>query len=85
MENAWKELQPKNIYQGRKTFPLTEEGQQALLYLYQPLIGGEALSLYFTLLSEISKETGIGSEALHADLLSGLDCGLPQFYEARKN
>ncbi len=84
MENAWKELQPKNIYQGRKTFPLTEEGQQALLYLYQPLIGGEALSLYFTLLSEISKETGIGSEALHADLLSGLDCGLPQFYEARK-
>ncbi len=49
LENAWKELQPKNIYQGRKSSPLKEEGKSALLSLYQPLIGGEALSLYLTL------------------------------------
>lgn len=84
MENAWKELQPKNIYQGRKSSPLKEEGKSALLSLYQPLIGGEALSLYLTLYSEISLETGVGPEGLHADLLSSLSCGLPQFYEARK-
>ncbi|WP_206857251.1 replication initiation and membrane attachment family protein [Candidatus Enterococcus mangumiae] len=84
MENAWKELQPKNIYQGRKSSPLKEEGKSALLSLYQPLIGGEALSLYLTLYSEISLETGTGPESLHADLLSSLSCGLPQFYEARK-
>ncbi|MBO0480951.1 replication initiation and membrane attachment family protein [Candidatus Enterococcus courvalinii] len=84
MENAWKELQPKNIYQGRKQSPLKEENRNALLYLYQPLIGGEALSVYLTLLTEISLETGQGPEGLHADLLSSLGCGIPQFYEARK-
>ena len=84
MDNAWKELQPKNIYQGRKSYPLKEDGKSALLYLYQPLIGGEAMSLYFTLLSEISAENGQSAEGLHADLLSSLCCGLPQFYEARK-
>lgn len=84
MENAWKELQPKNIYQGRKAGPLKEESRSALLYLYQPLIGGEALSIYFTLLTEVSQETGQGPEGLHADLLSSLNCGIPQFYEARK-
>lgn len=85
LENAWKELQPKNIYQGRKQSPLKEESRNALLHLYQPLIGGEALSLYLTLLTEISLETGQGPEGLHADLLSSLGCGIPQFYEARKN
>lgn len=84
MDNAWKELQPKNIYQGRKSYPLKEDGKSALLYLYQPLIGGEAMSLYFTLLSEISAENGQSAEGLHADILSSLCCGLPQFYEARK-
>ncbi len=84
LENAWKELQPKNIYQGRKQSPLKEESRNALLHLYQPLIGGEALSLYLTLLTEISLETGQGPEGLHADLLSSLGCGIPQFYEARK-
>ena len=84
MENAWKELQPKNIYQGRKAAPLREDSKNALLYLYQPLIGGEALSIYFTLLSEISQESGKGPEGMHADLLSSLGCGIPQFYDARK-
>ncbi|HGF8059680.1 TPA: replication initiation and membrane attachment family protein [Enterococcus faecium] len=84
MENAWKELQPKNIYQGRKAAPLREDSKNALLYLYQPLIGGEALSIYFTLLSEISQESGEGPEGMHADLLSSLGCGIPQFYDARK-
>ena len=84
MENAWKELQPKNIYQGRKEAPLREDSKNALLYLYQPLIGGEALSIYFTLLSEISQKSGEGPEGMHADLLSSLGCGIPQFYDARK-
>ncbi|EMF0565965.1 MULTISPECIES: replication initiation and membrane attachment family protein [Enterococcus] len=84
MDNAWKELQPKNIYQGRKSYPLREEGKSSLLYLYQPLIGSEALSLYFTLLSEIPLQKGVGPEGLHADLLSSLNCGIPQLYEARK-
>lgn len=80
----WKELQPKNIYQGRKSYPIKDEGKSSLLYLYQPLIGSEASSLYFTLLSEIPLQNGAGPEGLHADLLSSMDCGLPQFYEARK-
>lgn len=84
MDNAWKELQPKNIYQGRKSYPLREEGKSSLLYLYQPLIGSEALSLYFILLSEIPLQKGVGPEGLHADLLSSLNCGIPQLYEARK-
>ncbi len=79
-----KSFNQKNIYQGRKAAPLREDSKNALLYLYQPLIGGEALSIYFTLLSEISQESGKGPEGMHADLLSSLGCGIPQFYDARK-
>ncbi|MFV0561202.1 MAG: replication initiation and membrane attachment family protein [Enterococcus sp.] len=84
MENAWENIQPKNIYQGLKRTPLKEEARESLLFLYQPIIAGDALSLYLTLLSECSADTGKSQESLHADLFSSLNYGVTQFYEARK-
>lgn len=82
MENAWYEIQPKNIYQVKKEQPLTQEGQQALLYLYQPIIGGDAMSLYFCLIGDAADKTA--EEFTHLDLLNAMDVGLPRFFEARK-
>ena len=83
MENAWKNFNQK--YLPRKKSGSAEDNKNALLYLYQPLIGGEALSIYFTLLSEISQESGKGPEGMHADLLSSLGCGIRNFMMQEKS
>lgn len=80
MESAWYEVQPKNIYQAKKALPLTQDGEKSLVYLYQPIIGGDAMSLYFCLLGDATEE----QELTHLDLLNGMDVGLPRFFQARK-
>ena len=83
MESAWKEIQPKNIYQIVRSLPNTNLADEALLHLYQPIMGAQALAMYLTMTSEIDISTGKSEESLHAELLTMLNCGIPQFYEAR--
>jgi replication initiation and membrane attachment protein len=83
LENAWKEIQPKNIYRIVRMLPNTDLASEALLHLYQPIMGAQALALYLTMTSEINQLTGSSEELLHAELLTMLNCGIPQFYEAR--
>ena len=47
MPNTWEKITPNTIYQVFKALPLTQEGKDGLLYLYQPIIGAQALALYF--------------------------------------
>ncbi|MGM0124134.1 replication initiation and membrane attachment protein [Enterococcus sp. AZ194] len=83
MDSAWKEIQPKNIFQLYKSLPNTNLADEALLYLYQPIMGAQALTLYLTMVSEIETATGHSQEALHAELLTMINAGIPQFFEAR--
>ena len=47
MEYAYEaNLQPKTVYEVKKSVPLTSEGQKALVNLYKPIIGADALALY---------------------------------------
>lgn len=84
MENIWKEIQPHATYQAIYTKPIDKAQQDSLVYLYQPIIGAQALSLYFTLLGDISEETGESESYLHADLSTILNIGFPQLYDARQ-
>ena len=81
MTTAWDEVQPNHIYQVFKSLPLTEEGNAGLLYLYQPIIGAQALALYYALLGD---QADAENEFVHIDLLNALNNGLPDFLQARK-
>ncbi|MCF1684899.1 DnaD domain protein [Tetragenococcus halophilus] len=82
MHSAWDEVQPNNIYQVTKSFPLTEEGNNGLVYLYQPIIGQNALALYYGFIGD--KEDQYENEFAHIDMLDALNVGLPDFLQARK-
>lgn len=71
-------LQAKSIYQVAGNAVLGWLEQQSLLYLYQPIIGSDALALYLTLQSE-----AVEGELLHGNLCSAMNTGLTQIYQAR--
>lgn len=83
MKDNWKEAHPKSILQAAMAYPLSDQEQVVLTLLYQPIIGAEALSLYFTLLSEV-EEAGISEAFFHAELITMLDMSIKQILIARK-
>lgn len=82
MQNTWEKVTPNTIYQVFKALPLTQEGNDGLLYLYQPIIGAQALALYFQLIGDEGDLQE--NEFIHLDCLNALNIGLPTFLEARK-
>lgn len=82
MPNTWEKITPNTIYQVFKALPLTQEGKDGLLYLYQPIIGAQALALYFQFLGDEADSNE--SEFIHLDCLNALNIGLSPFLEARK-
>ena len=82
MRSTWDEVQPNQIYQVFKKLPLTQEGNEGLIYLYQPIIGSQALALYFGFLGDANDS--YENEFVHLDMLDALNIGLPAFLEARK-
>lgn len=77
------DLKPTTIYTVYGSPQLDESRQQSLLYLYQPIIGAEALSLYLNLSADITVE-GTSPELMHADLLAAIDNGLAAMLKARE-
>lgn len=76
-------LKPTSIYTVYGTAVLDHSREQALLLLYQPIIGPVALSLYLSLSADLTV-TGKSPELMHADLLSVIDRGLPDLLKARE-
>lgn len=77
------ELKPSTFYTVYGEPQLDQSKQDALLYLYQPIIGSKALSLYLTLVSDITLE-GKSPNLMHTDLLAAIDTGLMNFVKARE-
>ena len=50
-------LSMSDIYQVRSSYTLDQEDYRVVLQLYQPLIGIEATTLYFSLFSELNQLT----------------------------
>lgn len=82
MRSAWDEVTPNAIYRVFKSLPLSKEGNDGLIYLYQPIIGPTALALYFQLIGDEGDQREL--EFIHLDCLNALNIGLPTFLEARK-
>lgn len=63
---------------------LTQAHLQALMQLYQPLIGLHAVSLYLTLSSQYFSASNPNGIQTHHMLMQYLNIPLPQIYEARQ-
>lgn len=83
MSYPWKNLSPKDGFMVKQSTLLSDIDQQILTFLYQPLIGSAAYSLYMTLWTEIKQEHYWSEGILHAELLSLLNMGMPEVYQAR--
>jgi replication initiation and membrane attachment protein len=71
-----------------KSRPLTTEGKDALIYLYQPIIESDALALYLTLASDVQAQSISGEESMttvHLDILNAMNVGMPRFIKAKQN
>lgn len=78
--NKWDEtLKPKYFYRSDKRLPLSSVGERSLTDLYRPVIGVQAMALYFALTGDIGEE-----DLTHLDLLNDLNIGLPQFIKERQ-
>lgn len=83
MSYPWKNLSPKDGYTVRQISLLSDVDQRIVTALYQPLIGLSAYSLYMVLTEESRSAAGQRQEKLTAELLSSLDIGVAEFYQAR--
>ncbi|MGC6767463.1 replication initiation and membrane attachment family protein [Enterococcus sp. LJL51] len=82
MKNNRKEIQPKDIFSVLVSQPLSDQEKEILLFLYQPIVGANAFSLYLTLLGEVSA-AGLSEISFHRELIMQLDLGSRQLEEAR--
>lgn len=83
MNYPWKSISPKDGFKVKQSTMLTDADQKILTFLYQPLTGATAYSLYMTLWSEVGEETYWSDGILHSELLSILNIGIPELYQAR--
>ena len=80
MKGNRQRIQPKNIFQAVIDSPLSDQ-ERGFNLLYQPIVGANAFSLYWLLLSETTDSEENGS-LFHADLISLLDLSCQQLEEA---
>lgn len=83
MGYPWKNLSPKDGFLVKQNALLSDIDQKILTFLYQPLIGTAAYSLYMTLWTEIEEENYWSEGILHSELLMLLNIGIPELYQAR--
>ncbi|MGX7203802.1 DnaD domain protein [Enterococcus pingfangensis] len=77
------ELKPSTFYTVYGKPRLDQSKQESLLYLYQPIVGSTASSLYLTLASDLTIE-GKSPSLMHTDLLAAVDTGLMNLIKARE-
>lgn len=76
-------ISPNQSFKVRRQAQLSYLQNQSLTQLYQPIMGGQALSLYLTL-SSLPMADGLWSDrTLHAQLLETLNTGINSVDEAR--
>ncbi len=81
MQFLFKELQPVDSCIIQMPYPLTDQDRQLVTLLYKPIIGIEAMSLYFTLWAE--SEYHPGEPVSHYFLMDVLGMPLKKIFDAR--
>lgn len=86
MAQHWTEVIPSDHYTVALNGLLHDYDRKILVFLYQPLIGTIAYSLYMTLWMEVEENRIWSSSSRnHHGLMSMMDLSLKEIYEARKN
>ena len=83
MQSAWKQLHPQDSFKIVLASPLTSEDEQILTFLYQPLIGIDAFSIYHLFLSLVKPGQFASDDAIHAELFNQLNIDLPRLFHGR--
>ena len=77
-------LLPADTYIVRNATILNNESRLVLIKLYQPIIGSTAISLYFTLWSNLDTSQIISTEYTHHNLMAIMRIKLEDILEARE-
>lgn len=77
---------PNQSYQVFKSRPLSTEGKDALIFLYQPIIESDGLALYLSLAADHQSGTNAADAAEHVilDLLNAMNVGMQRFMQAKE-
>lgn len=77
---------PNQSYQVFKSRPLSTEGKDALIFLYQPIIESDGLALYLSLAADHQSGTIAADTAEHVilDLLNAMNVGMQRFMQAKE-
>ena len=78
-------LLPADTYIVVNNTILKNDDRLLLTMLYQPIIGGIAINLYFTMWSTLDKRELISSEWTHHHLMSSMRVDLETLLQAREN
>jgi replication initiation and membrane attachment protein len=84
MAQHWQELLPIDRYKVTSDGLLHFYDQKVLTFLYQPLIGSTAFSLYMTLWAELEENRLWSDTTTHHSLMNSLDTNLKKIYYARQ-
>lgn len=84
MQFSWKFVNPKDRYVVLYKEKLSEMDHKSIQYLYQPLVGGLAVSLYMTLLNEVNTGNMYSRQTTHRWLMDVLGLPLDEIFQYRK-
>jgi replication initiation and membrane attachment protein len=84
MAQHWQELLPIDRYKVASDGLLHFYDQKVLTFLYQPLIGSTAFSLYMTLWAELEENRLWSESTTHHSLMNTLDTNLKEIFHARQ-
>ncbi|MDR6226570.1 replication initiation and membrane attachment family protein [Desmospora profundinema] len=81
---SWNECTPHDGWIGHSLRPIQQADMIALVQLYQPVVGPQAISLYITLAYQLPlHQAGTTSTQTHLDLMKGLQLPLGELLSAR--
>lgn len=84
MQYSWMFVNPKDRYVVLYKDKLSEMDHKVIQYLYQPLIGGLSISLYLTLLNEVTTGMMYSKQTTHRWLMDVLGMPLDEIYQCRR-
>ena len=84
MQFSWMYVNPKDRYVVLYKEKLSEMDHKSIQYLYQPLVGGLAVSLYLTLLNEVNAGSMYSKQTTHRWLMDVLGLPLDEIFQYRK-
>lgn len=83
MTSLWKEIQPSDEYKIQLNGQLNEHDRELVSFLYQPLLGADAISLYNILWLEVERHHLESETRTHKTLMDLMSVSIERIFQAR--